>query len=40
MPRIVQPSVTDPSEAWLKGAGTDLTWPLFTASQDEKLNDW
>ena len=22
----------------LKGAGADLTWPLFTASQDEKLN--
>ncbi len=22
----------------LKGVGTDLTWPLFTASQDEKLN--
>jgi ribonuclease R len=22
----------------LKGAGADLTWPLFTASQDEKLS--
>ena len=22
----------------LKGAGSDLNWPLFTASQDEKLN--
>ncbi|AII49457.1 organic colvent ABC transporter permease [Synechococcus sp. KORDI-52] len=22
----------------LKGAGADLTWPLFTATQDEKLN--
>ena len=26
-------------KAWAgRGAGADLTWPLFTASQDEKLN--